>query len=325
MSASPTGNRPVRVFLAGASGAIGHVLVPRLVAAGYAVAAMTRSPEKSHLLAAAGAEPVVCDVFDQDGLRSAVLGSQPDVVINQLTDLPKSGLNPRKLGRYYEGNNRVRREGTRNLLAAAREAGARRFISQSIAFWYDPQGEHVKDEDAKLWVDGPEPIGEAVRALEDTEHLVMDASSVDGVVLRYGTFYGPGTWYSRSGQIGQQMRARQYPIIGAGEGITSFIHLGDAADACVAFVESGRAGVYNVVDDEPAAASAWMPQFAKAVGAKPPLRLPAGLARLVAGKGLVEWSTRAPGASNAKLKRELGWRPRYPSWRDGFTSGLEEA
>jgi nucleoside-diphosphate-sugar epimerase len=325
MNDSSSGAEQVRVFLAGATGAIGHALVPKLVKAGYQVTAMTRSPAKVDMLGAAGADPVVCDVFDRDGLRAAVQDAQPNVIINQLTRLPKSGLKPRKLGRYYEDNNRVRREGTQNLLDAAREVGATRFIGQSIAFWYDPQGDPIKDEQARLWLSAPAPIGEAAKALEESERALMRADFLDGIVLRYGVFYGPGTWYSPSGEIGQQMCKRQYPNIGAGQGITSFIHVDDAADVCVAFVESGRPGVYNVVDDEPATANEWMPEFAKAVGAKPPRRVPAGLAKVIAGKGLVEWTTTARGASNAKVKRELGWQPIYPSWRQGFASGLGDS
>jgi len=325
MNGSNPGDERVRVFLAGATGAIGQALVPKLVKAGYQVTAMTRSPEKVDTLAAAGADPVVCDVFDRHALRSAVLNAQPNVIINQLTQLPKSGLQPRKLAKYYESNNRVRREGTKNLLDAAQQAGAARFIGQSVAFWYDPQGDPVTDEHAGLWLSAPAPIGEAVKALEESERAVMRAGFLDGIVLRYGVFYGAGTWYSPSGEIGRQMRKRQYPNIGSGEGVTSFIHIDDGADVCVAFVESGTPGVYNVVDDEPATANDWMPQFANAVGAKPPRRVPAGLAKLIAGKGLVEWTTTARGASNAKVKNGIGWQPEYPSWRKGFTSGLGDS
>lgn len=322
MGGPGSGDQQMRVFVAGATGAIGHALVPKLVRAGHQVTAMTRSATNVGMLAALGADPVVCDVFDRHRLASAVAHARPNVVVNQLTQLPKSGLKPRKLGQYYEKNNRVRREGTTNLLDAAREVGARRFIGQSIAFWYDPQGASIKDEAARLWLAAPAPIGEAAQALEESEQALMRADFLDSVVLRYGVFYGPGTWYSRSGEIGQQMRKRQYPTIGAGEGITSFIHIDDAADVCVAFVVSGQPGVYNVVDDEPATANEWMPEFAKAVGAKRPLRVPAGLAKVIAGKGLVDWTTTACGASNAKVRRELGWQPIYPSWRQGFASGL---
>jgi nucleoside-diphosphate-sugar epimerase len=307
-----------RVFVAGASGAIGRALVPKLVDAGHEVTAMTRTPEKADDLGALGAEPVVCDVFAREQLTRVVADARPDVVVNQLTDLPKGGLEPKKVGEYYARNNRVRREGTDNLLAAARAVGAGRYIGQSVAFWYDPVGPDVKSEDDPLWRDAPPPIGEAIDALKQSEDAVVDADDVDGIVLRYGTFYGPGTWYSPDGEIARQMRKRRYPLIGDGRGYTSFIHVDDAAAACVAAVERGERGVYNAVDDEPAKAREWMPVFATAVGAKPPRRVPVRLARLLAGKAIVEWSTRCPGASNEKIKRELGWSPRHATWRRGF-------
>lgn len=321
MNADDT-SRPTRVFLAGGSGVIGRRLIPKLVAEGYEVAAMTRSPEKADLLQGLRAVPVVCDALDAEALRRAVTDARPDVVINQLTDLPASGLKPRKLSDYYAKNNRIRREGTDNLVAAARASAARRYIGQSIAFWYDPTGTWVKQETDPLWVNGPEPIGEAVRALAHAEEMPLSADVMDAVILRYGVFYGPGTWYSAEGEIGRLMRKRQYPNIGAGAGMTSFIHVDDAADACVAFVARGEPGVYNVVDDEPATANDWMPVFARAVGARPPLRVPAWLAKPLAGSGVVEWTMTARGASNEPVKRELNWTLSYPSWRQGFAEGL---
>lgn len=314
--------RTVRVFLAGGSGVIGRQLIPKLVAEGYDVAAMTRSPEKADLLQRLGAVPVVCDALDSEALRRAVTDARPDVVINQLTDLPKGGLKPRKLRDYYARNNRIRREGTDNLVTAARAAQVKRYIGQSIAFWYEPTGTWVKHETDPLWVNGPEPIGEAVRALAHAEEVPLNADAFDAVILRYGMFYGPDTWYSAEGEIGRLMKKRQYPNIGAGVGMTSFIHVEDAADACVAFVSRGRPGVYNVVDDEPATANDWMPVFARAVGARPPLRVPAWLAKPLAGKAVVEWTTTARGASNGLVTRELDWKLRYPSWRQGFAEGL---
>ena len=311
-----------RVFVAGASGAVGRRLVPLLVEHGHRVTAMTRSRDKLELLRSAGAEPVLCDVFDKPQLERTLQEAHPEVVISQLTDLPREGIKPRKLSDYYARNDRVRREGTANLLAAAQSAGAARFIGQSIAFWYEPSGPAVKDEDDPLWRSAPAPIGPAVEALEHSEQAVLGAEASDGVVLRYGTFYGPGTWHSPDGDIGRQMRKRQYPIIGLGEGRTSFIHIDDAAAACVAFVDRGSPGVYNVADDEPATANEWMPAFAAAIGAKPPRRVPRWLARLIAGKAIIEWTTTARGASNEKLKRELGWQAKYPSWREGFSKGL---
>ncbi len=322
MSARTGSQEALRVFVAGASGAVGQALVPKLVAAGYAVTAMTRFPGNAETLRALGAAPVVCDVFDAERVGEAVAAARPAVVVNQLTELPRSGLKPKRLGEYYARNDRVRREGTEKLLSAALAAGARRYVGQSVAFWYEPSGNPVKDEDAALWRDAPSPIGAAVHALESSEKLVLDAAGIEGVVLRYGTFYGPRTWYTADGEIGRQMAKRRYPIIGRGEGYTSFVHVQDAADACVAFVERGAPGVYNVVDDEPAQANEWMPFFAERIGAKRPRRVPERVARVLTGKALAKWSATSRGASNAKVKRELGWTPAYASWRRGFDEAL---
>ena len=311
----------MKVFLAGATGAIGSSLVPQLVEAGYQVTAITRREENLAGLYEVGAEPILCDVFDAGKLGSVVAEAEPDAVINQLTDLPQS-LKPRKLGEYYAANNRVRREGTKNLLSAAIGAGARRFVSQGAAYWYAPAGGQVKTEEAPLYLDAPPPIGPAVQAIKEVEDAVLFADDIEGVILRYGMFYGPGTWYAKDGDVGRQVRKRRYPMIGKGEGTFSFIHVDDAATATVAALEGARPGVYNVVDDDPARAAEWMPLYAEALGAKPPPRVPAILARLLAGEALVEWMLGLRGASGAKIKEETGWRPRYASWRRGF---LEDA
>jgi nucleoside-diphosphate-sugar epimerase len=303
----------MRVFVAGASGAIGRPLVAQLMAAGHEVTGTTRSESKAEDLRAAGARAAVCDALDADALHAAVAEAAPEVVVHQLTALPRR-YNPRDKA-IYDGTNRVRGEGTRNLLAAARAAGARRFVSQSIAFGYAPGPRpDVKDEDAPLALDAPPPFGEGVRILLEMERAVVDA---DGLVLRYGWFYGPGTYYAEDGSIAHDVRRRRFPVIGSGAGLWSFIHIDDAASATVAAVERGAPGVYNVVDDEPAAMRDWLPAYAEAIGAKKPMRVPVWLARLAAGKmaGLVNVQ---PGASNAKAKRELGWEPRWPSWRTGF-------
>ncbi len=311
----------MRVFVAGATGAIGRRLVPQLVEAGHHVTAITRREEKLGELYEMGAEPVLCDVFDAGRLGSVVARAEPDAVINELTDLPQS-LNPRKLAGYYAANNRVRREGTRNLLGAARGAGVRRFLVQGSAYWYAPTGGAVKTEEAPLFLNAPSPIGSAVQTIKDVEEAVLSAEGIEGIVLRYGMFYGPGTWYAKDGDVGRQVRKRRYPIIGKGEGTYSFIHVDDAASATVAALEAARPGVYNVVDDEPATAAEWLPVYAEALGAKRPPRVPAFVARLIAGKALVEWMLGLRGASNEKIKRELGWSPRYESWRQGFFQDL---
>jgi 2-alkyl-3-oxoalkanoate reductase len=311
----------MKVFLAGATGAIGRRLVPQLVEAGHQVTAMTRTKEKLGELYELGAEPVLCDVFDAGRLGSAIARAEPEAVINQLTDLPQT-LNPRKLAEYYAANNRVRREGTANLLDAARGAGIGRFLVQGSAYWYAQSGGPVKTEEAPLYVEAPAPIGPAVRTIKEVEDAVLSADGMEGLVLRYGMFYGPGTWYAKDGDIGRQVSKRRYPIIGHGEGTYSFIHVDDAASATVAALERARPGVYNVVDDDPATAAEWMPVYAEALGAKRPPRVPAFLARLIAGDAIVRWSLGLRGASNEKIKDELGWHPHYESWRQGFFRAL---
>jgi nucleoside-diphosphate-sugar epimerase len=311
----------MKVFLAGATGAIGRRLVPQLVEAGHEVTAMTRSKEKLGMLYDLGAEPVLCDVFDAGRLGSVVARAEPDAVINELTDLPQS-LNPRRLKEYYAANNRVRREGTANLLSAARGAGVRRFLVQGAAYWYAPTGGPVKTEEAPLYLDAPSPIGPAVETIKEVEEAVLTADGIEGIVLRYGMFYGPGTWYAKDGDVGRQVRKRRYPMIGHGEGTYSFIHVDDAASATAAALESARPGVYNVVDDEPVSAAEWMPVYVEALGAKRPPRVPAFVARLIAGDALVTWMLGLRGASNEKIKEELGWYPKYESWRQGFLEDL---
>src|SRR5918998_2271249 len=307
----------MRIFLAGATGAIGRRLVPRLFEAGHQVTAITRSEAKLTELRNVGAEPVLCDVFDARRLRIVVARAEPDAVINQLTDLPQS-LNPRKLGEYYAANNRVRREGTQNLLSAALGTGVRRFVVQGAAYWYAPSGGPVKTEEALLYLDAPPPIGPAVETIKHVEDAVLSSDGIEGVVLRYGMFYGPGTWYAKDGDVGRQVRKRRYPMIGHGEGTYSFIHVDDAASATVAALERARTGIYNVVDDEPVSAAEWMPVYVEALGARRPPRVPAFVARLIAGEALVRWMLGLRGASNQKIKDELGWSPRYESWRRGF-------
>ena len=291
----------MRVFVAGATGAIGRPLVSQLVAAGHEVTGMTRFPERA------------------EGVRAVKL---PEVqrlrlaVVHQLTDLPADyDTNPARLAR---GTNRLRREGTRVLLDAAQAAGARRFVAQSLAFVYAPDGEWVKDEEAPL-ASAPEGVVVSVRALEQA---VLEAPALEGIVLRYGQFYGPGTWYAADGSIAERVRRRRFPIVGRGEGRFSFIHVEDAAAATVAAIERGRPGVYNICDDEPAPLREWLPIYAAALGAKPPRRVPALLARMVAGATAAQAATAMRGAANGKAREELAWSPRYPSWREGFRGAL---
>jgi nucleoside-diphosphate-sugar epimerase len=307
----------MQVFVAGASGAIGRPLVPRLLAAGHEVTGMTRREENAEAIRAAGARAVVCDVFDTTTLESAVAEAAPEVVINELTALP-SRLDPKAKDDPLAPTNRLRIEGTRNLIAAAKAAGARRLLAESVAFFYAPEGDWVKGEDAPAFADAPGPFGTAGKALAELERQVIGADGLEGVVLRYGWFYGPGTYYDRDGSQTEDFHKRRMPVVGKGTGTFSFIQVEDAASATVAAVDHGEPGVYNVVDDEPAAMSEWVPVFAEAVGAKKPLRVPVWLARLVAGSAAVGMAMDQRGAANAKAKRELGWQPRYPSWRQGF-------
>jgi nucleoside-diphosphate-sugar epimerase len=308
----------VRVFVAGATGVIGRVLVPKLITAGHQVTGMTRSEEAAERLRARGARPVVCDALDAAALSAAVVASRPEAVVHELTNLPVR-LDPRKYKRQLASTNHLRREGTANLVAAARAAGAERILAQSIAFAYEPSGDWVKDEDAPLALGSAPPMDEALGAVAELERQVL---GVDGVVLRYGFFYGPGSSFAPDGYTAELVRKRRFPIVGSGEGRFSFIHVEDAAEATVLALERGSAGVYNIVDDDPAPVRAWLPVYAAALGAKPPRRLPTWLARVVAGRVAVDAVTAQRGASNAKAKRELGWSPARPSWRNGFRYSL---
>lgn len=310
----------MKVFLAGASGAIGGPLVLQLVAAGHQVTGTTRREERAEEIRAAGARAAVCDAYDAAALEAAVMEAAPDVVVNQLTSLPQR-YDPRKAS-FYEETNRVRREGGHNLVEAARAAGARRFITQSISFLYAPEGDWVKDEEARPFDDAPGHFGPSVRVLLDHEREVVDSADFEGVVLRYGQFYGPGTYFAPDGHLGREVRRRRFPIVGEGTGTFSFLHVEDAAGAAVAALDHGPTGVYNVVDDEPAPLREWLPVYAEALGAKPPRRAPFWLARLVAGRSAAGNAVSLRGASNAKAKRELGWQPRYGSWRQGFREAL---
>jgi 2-alkyl-3-oxoalkanoate reductase len=308
------------VFVAGASGAIGRPLVRRLVEAGHRVTGMTRREDRAEEIRAAGADAVVCDVFDRAALDAAVRAAAPEAVVHQLTALPErfDFRDPH----LYDATNRVRTEGTQNLIAAARAAGAGRLVAQSIAFLYAPQGGWVKDEDEPPMADAPEPFGTALEATLAHERAVLGADGLEGLVLRYGFFYGPGTAYASDGYYAVEVRRRRFPVVGRGTGTFSFIHVDDAATATVAAVERGAPGIYNVCDDEPARMRDWVPAYARAVDAGRPFRVPAWLARLVAGGAAAALATETRGASNEKAKRAFGWQPRYPSWRQGFNEAL---
>lgn len=309
----------MRVFVAGASGAIGRPLVGQLLAAGHEVTGVTRREERAEKIRAAGAEAVVCDAFDAEELERAVVAAAPEAVVHLLTELPQR-YDPKS--DYLAATNRIRVEGTRNLIAAARAAGARRIVAESIAFAYRPQGGWVKDEEEPLFEEAPGRFGVAFEAIAELERQVLAAEGIEGIALRYGWLYGPGTYYDRGGQQADEVMRRRFPIVGKGTGTFSFIHADDAAGAAVAALERGEPGIYNVVDDEPAPLREWLPVYAAALGAKPPRRVPVWLARLVAGKDVAASAVGLRGAANAKARRELGWELAHPSWRQGFADSL---
>jgi nucleoside-diphosphate-sugar epimerase len=311
----------MKVLVAGASGAIGRSLIPQLVGAGHEVVGMTRHQDRADSLARLGARGVVVDALDRAAVRRVVLEAEPEAVIDELTSLPRDyDLRNKHL---YDANDEIRSKGTPALHAAAREAGARRFVMQSVAFLYAPQGGWVKTEDDPVWLDAPAPFGRGVNILHANEQRIAGEDNVAGVVLRYGFFYGPGTYYASDGSIAAMVRKRQFPIVGGGRGTTSFVHIHDAAAATVAALDHGH-GIYNVVDDDPAPLRDWLPLYASAIGAKAPRRAPAWIARLVAGRFASMAATQVRGASNAKAKAELGWSPVLPSWREGFRSALDD-
>lgn len=307
----------MRVFVAGAGGAIGTRLVPRLVARGHQVTASTRSGAKVDLLRALGAEPVMVDGLDAAAVRGAVTLAEPDVIVHQMTALAGKP-NLRKFDTWFAVTNKLRTAGTGHLLAAAKAAGVGRFVAQSYTGWSNiREGGLVKTEDDPFDPHPAKAQTESMAGLRFLDRAVL-AAPLGGIVLRYGNFYGPGA----SEEVIELIRKRRLPIIGDGAGVWSWIHLDDAAEATVAAVEHGTTGSYNIVDDEPAPVSAWLPYLAEAVGAKPPLRVPVWLGRLAAGEVPVRWMTQARGASNEKATRELGWRPTWTTWRDGFRHGL---
>jgi nucleoside-diphosphate-sugar epimerase len=309
----------VRVFVAGASGAIGRPLIPKLIAAGHEVTGMTRSEQSAEAIRAAGAQAAICDALDAAAVEDAVIAAAPEAIVSELTSLPED-YDLRKID--YEPTNRLRVEGGRNLISAGRKVGARRFVSQSFIGIYEPEGDWVKDEEAPTFLDPPGKFASGLEAMLTSEGEAVGAEGMEGLVLRYGQFYGPGTYFDRDGSIAQQVRARRFPQIGKGTGVFSFVHIDDAADATVAAIERGAPGIYNVVDDDPAPLSEWLPVYAEALGAKRPMHVPAFVARLLGGKAAVVMGTQMRGASNAKAKRELGWQPAHPSWQQGFAASL---
>jgi 2-alkyl-3-oxoalkanoate reductase len=312
----------MKVFVAGGTGAMGRRLVPQLLAGGYEVVAMTRDEGKAPGLRRLGAQPVVADALDGAAVAGAVKASKPEVVIHQLTAL--TGVRSFKnFDKEFALTNRLRTEGTDYLLKAAQAAGVRRVIAQSYGNWnYERAGSAVKTEQDPFDPTPPANQVKTLQAIRYVENAVVNADGIEGIALRYGNFYGPGTSVDLGGDIVTQVRKRKFPIVGDGAGIWSFAHMDDAAAAAIAAIEHGRPGVYNVADDEPAPVAKWLPDLAAVVGAKPPRRVPVWLGRLAAGEVGVSMMTQIRGTSSAKAKAELGWSPRYRTYREGFRNGL---
>ena len=305
----------MNVFVAGGTGAIGRFLVPLLVAAGHKVVALTRSADRTSQLEQMGAVPVAGDVYDEARLARLVAESEAEIVIHQLTAFGTRDGDP------YAETIRVRKEGTRSLVSAARAARVRRFIAQSISFVCSPSGSGLADEETPLYFDAPPAVRALVDAVASLERQTLEADGMSGTVLRYGWFYGPGTSYDPEGSIPSAIRKGDMPIVGAGAGTYSFINLRDAAAATVKVLEHDAKGIYNIVDDSPVRLSEWLPFAAKLLDAPTPLPLDLALARQKFGDMRdmrVYYMNEQRGASNAKAKRELNWQPAFPSWRAGF-------
>jgi 2-alkyl-3-oxoalkanoate reductase len=310
----------MKIFLAGATGVVGRQLVPLLVKRGHEVVATARTAEKAAALRAAGAVPVEADGLDRTSVQRAVAAARPEVVVHQMTALA-TVTSFKNLDAALALSNRLRTEGTDHLLAAARAAGAQRFVAQSFTGWPNArEGGRVKTEEDPLDAHPAASMVQTLDAIRTLERAVLGASGLEGIVLRYGAFYGPGTSLAAGGSLVEAVRRRRLPIIGDGAGVWSFSHIADVAEATRRAIEGGPPGLYNIVDDDPAEVSIWLPELARVIGAKPPYRIPVWLGRLAAGEAGVRMMTEQRGSSNAKAKRLLGWQPACSSWRDGFRS-----
>ena len=308
----------MKIFVAGATGAVGKRLVPLLISKGHQVVASTQTAGKTAALRALGAEAIVLDGLNRNAVIDAAVAARPEAIVHQMTALA-SMRSLKNFDEEFAVTNRLRTEGTEHLIAAAQAAGTRKLVVQSYTGWPNTRtGGPVKTEDDPLDPNPPKRMSRSLAAMRELERLVASANGIQGTVLRYGNFYGPGTSFAPDGEITRMVRRRQFPIIGSGAGIWSFIHMDDTASATLAAIESDASGVFNIVDDEPAAVSVWLPELAKTIGAKPPRRIPAWLGRLVMGESGVSMMTQSRGSSNAKAKRVLSWQPIYPSWRQGF-------
>ena len=313
----------MRVLVAGATGALGRQITPRLLAVGHEVAGMTRTPAKLDAVRRLGATPVLADALKAEQVADAVARFEPEVIIHQLSELGKVDM--RDFERSFAMTNRLRTEGLDHLLAAGRAVRVRRFIAQSYAGWpFARTGGPIKSEDDYL---DPSPVSatrSTLQAIRHVERATLEADWLEGIVLRYGALYGPGTGLAVDGAQLELIRQRKFPLIGSGAGIWSFVHVEDAAEATVAAVERGEQGIYNIVDDEPAPVAEWLPEVARRIGAKPPLRVPRWLGRLLGGEVAAVFMTEIRGASNAKARRELSWVPSH-SWRSSLVMDAAEA
>jgi nucleoside-diphosphate-sugar epimerase len=313
----------MKIFVAGSTGAIGRRLVPLLIENGYEVVALVRSSHKAKEVEMMGAKATVANALHKDELMASIGNAQPEIIVHQLTALASNTGNFKKFDEDFALTNRFRTEVTDTMLEAARLVGARRFIVQSFCGWpFAREGGPVKTEEDPLDPTPPPSFGNSLAAIRHLEEAVRNTSDVEALALRYGFFYGPGTGIAKDGVIVEILRKRRLPIVGDGAGIWSFLHIQDAAQATVAAISRGTPGVYNVVDDEPAPVSTWLPLLAQALDAKPPRSVPVWLARFLIGEGGISMMTKIRGGSNAKAKRELGWQPIYPTWRRGFREGL---
>lgn len=308
----------MRVLIAGATGVIGSQLVPVLRENGHEVIALSRSRERARAVERDGVRLVCADALDATALSQAVAEAAPDAVVNLLTAIPDK-VDPRRLAKVFAPTNLLRTQGTRNLLAAAKQAGAAKVVTESIAFAYRPGGAGPAGEDTPLWHDGPAQFVPVVEAVADMERQTTDAG---GTVLRFGHLYGPGTGYASGGYFVTQTRKRMMPIVGAGSAVFSFLHVKDAAESVAAALDHDAAGVFNIVDDEPAQVSTWLPELARILGAKPPMRVPSALVRPMVGGYGVAYMNELRGADNAAARRELGWKAAHSTWREGLRAEL---
>lgn len=312
----------MNIFFAGATGVIGRVLLPRLVEEGHVVTAITRSPDHVNAIRAAGANAVVCDVFDVKTLKKAVLAAKPEVVIHQLTAIPDR-IDPKHILRDFADTNRLRVEGTRILMDAALAAGASTFLAQSVSMYYAQTSTRPATENESLYLNAPSAFVDVVRAVNKLEDTVTNTKGINGIVLRYGHFYGPGTAYAVDGTFYEDVKKRRVPIMGKGTGTFSFIHVEDAADATVRAIDHGQPGIFNIGDDDPAPIREWLPIYAQLADAPAPMKVPKFIGHFAAGRFGVYFMTEQRGASNNKARTTLDWKPRYSSWRDGFQTELK--